>query len=228
MDDCCSAKGCELDRLAGAPRQRRVLIAVLIINAVMFAAEFTAGVVAGSTALMADAVDMLGDAFVYGLSLYALSRGARWKAGAALAKGGFILLFGAGVMVEVAVRLATGVPPSSTLMVIFGAMALTANVACLALLWRYRTVDVNMSSTFECSRNDVIANLGVLAAAGGVALLHAPWPDLLVGTAIAVLFLRSAIRVLRQAWPAFRAGPPAPPPAPTFTISPHRARSGPG
>jgi len=219
MDDCCSAKGCELEGLATDPRQRRVLIAVLAINAAMFAAEFTAGVVAGSTALMADAVDMLGDAFVYALSLFALSRGARWKAGAALAKGGFILLFGVGVLVEAAVKLATGVAPSSTLMLAFGGLALVANVACLALLWRYRAADVNMSSTFECSRNDVIANLGVLAAAGGVALVHAPWPDILVGAAIAALFLRSAVRVLRQAWPQFQAPPP-----PAFVVTPHRAR----
>jgi len=221
MDDCCSAKGCELEGLAVDARQRRVLVAVLVINAVMFAAEFSAGVIAGSAALMADAVDMLGDALVYALSLFALARGARWKAGAALAKGGFILLFGVAVMVEVAVKAATGVPPSSTLMLAFGGMALAANLVCLTLLWRYRTADVNMSSTFECSRNDVIANLGVLLAAAGVALLHSPWPDLLVGSAIALLFLRSSIRVLRQAWPEFRA---ARPPPPTFTISPHRAR----
>jgi len=221
MDDCCSAKGCDLAGLAVDARQRRVLVAVLVINAVMFAAEFSAGVIAGSAALMADAVDMLGDALVYALSLFALARGARWKAGAALAKGGFILLFGVAVMVEVAVKAATGVPPSSTLMLAFGGMALAANLVCLTLLWRYRTADVNMSSTFECSRNDVIANLGVLLAAGGVALLHSPWPDLLVGSAIALLFLRSSIRVLRQAWPEFRA---ARPPPPTFTISPHRAR----
>jgi cation diffusion facilitator family transporter len=227
MDDCCSAKGCELDGLASDPRLRRVLLAVLAINLVMFAAEFAAGVVAGSTALMADSVDMLGDAFVYALSLFALSRGARWKAGAALAKGGFILLFGVGVLAEAAVKLATGATPSSTLMLAFGALALGANSVCLALLWRHRAADVNMSSTFECSRNDVIANLGVLAAAGGVALAHAPWPDVLVGAAIAVLFLRSAIRVLRQAWPQFRAPPPAPP-APAFVVTPHRARSRPG
>jgi Co/Zn/Cd efflux system component len=103
MDDCCAAKSCELDRLAEQSSQRRVLIAVLLINAVMFVVEFGAGIAAGSASLMADAVDMLGDAFVYGLSLYALTRGARWKAGAALAKGGFILLFGLGVLIEVAV-----------------------------------------------------------------------------------------------------------------------------
>lgn len=228
MDDCCSAKGCELDQMAGDARQRRVLIAVLAINAVMFASEFGAGVVAGSTALLADAVDMLGDAFVYGLSLYALSRGARWKAGAALAKGGFILVFGVGVMIEVAVKIATGVPPSSGIMLVFGGLALAANLTCLGLLWRYRSQDLNMSSTFECSRNDVIANLSVLAAAGGVALLSSPWPDILVGSGIALLFLWSAVRVLRGAWPAFRAPQPAPVvDVATFVISPRRAPSRP-
>lgn len=211
--------------MAGEARQRRVLTAVLVVNAAMFFVEFGAGVFAGSAALMADSVDMLGDAFVYGLSLYALSRGARWKAGAALAKGGFILVFGLGVLVEVAIKLATNVPPSSPVMLEVGGLALVANLSCLALLWRYRNHDVNMSSTFECSRNDVLANLGVLAAAGGVALLQSPWPDVLVGTAIAVLFLRSALRVLRSAWPEFRAPPVAPPPVapPVFAVSPRRS-----
>ena len=166
---------------------------------------------------MADSVDMLGDALVYGLSLYALARGDRWKAGAALAKGGFILLFGVGVLIEVALKIATGVAPSSTLMLGFGGLALAANLTCLALLWRFRTQDVNMSSTFECSRNDVIANCGVLAAAGGVALLHSPWPDILVGAAIAAVFLRSAVRVIGQAWPTLRA-----PAQPQFVVSPRR------
>lgn len=223
MDDCCSAKGCELEGLAADPRQRRVLTIVLAINAAMFGVEFAAGVVAGSTALMADAVDMLGDALVYALSLYALSRSVRWKAGAAAAKGGFILLFGVGVLVQVGIKLAAGVPPSSPIMLIVGGAALAANVACLALLWRYRGHDLNMSSTFECSRNDVIANLGVLAAAAGVAVFASPWPDLVVGAAMAALFLRSAARVLRQALPALRA--PAPAPQPAFAISARSART---
>lgn len=204
MDDCCSAKLCELERLAREKGQRRVLTAVLAINAVMFLAEFGAGLIAGSAALMADAVDMLGDALIYGLSLYALSRGPRWKAGAALAKGGFILLLGLGVLVEIGVKIATGVPPSSRLMLVVGTAALAANLTCLGLLWRYRRQDVNMSSTFECSRNDVAANVGVLAAAGGVALAHSPWPDILIASAIAALFLRSAVRVLKSGWREFK------------------------
>jgi Co/Zn/Cd efflux system component len=207
MDDCCDHKGAALQKLARQRDQRWVLAIVLALNAIMFVVEFGAGVIAGSASLMADAVDMLGDAMVYGLSIYALDRGTRWHARAALAKGGFIVLFGLGVLVEIGVKLATGVPPSSPMMLAFGSLALVVNLACLALLWRFRTQDVNMSSTFECSRNDVIANVGVLAAAVGVATLNSPWPDILVALAIAALFFRSGLKVLGEAWPAFRAAP---------------------
>jgi cation diffusion facilitator family transporter len=224
MDDCCAAKSCELDRLAQQGARRRVLMAALLINGVMFVGEFGAGIFAGSAALMADAVDMLGDAFVYGLSLYALSRSARWKAGAALAKGGFILLFGLGVLVQVATKIATGVPPSSAVMLAVGGVALIANLTCLGLLWRHRAEDVNMSSTFECSRNDVIANVGVLGAAAAVHWLRSPWPDIVVASAIAALFLRSAVRVLKSAWAEFKR-PAAPTPAPSFTVTPRRPKA---
>jgi cation diffusion facilitator family transporter len=203
-DDCCSGKGADLERLARQADQRRVLVTVLAINAAMFVVEFGAGLVAGSAALMADSVDMFGDALVYGISIYALTRSARWKAGAALAKGLFILVFGLAVAVDIVVKLRTGVPPSSTLMLVAGAAALVANLTCLRLLWRFRAQDVNMASTFECSRNDVISNVGVLLAAGGVALFTSPWPDILVGGVIAVLFLRSAFRVIAAALPELR------------------------
>jgi cation diffusion facilitator family transporter len=203
-DDCCSSKGQELERLAQQADQRRVLFTVLAINAVMFVLEFGAGLVAGSTALMADATDMLGDALVYGVSLYALARSDRWKAGAAMFKGAFILLLGVGIVINVIVKIRSGVPPSSSLMLTFGGLALVANLACLRLLWRFRSLDVNMSSTFECSRNDVISNVGVLVAAGAVALLASPWPDILIGSVMAVLFLRSSFRVLIGAAPKMR------------------------
>ena len=183
-----------------------MLVVVLLINAVMFVIEFGAGVVAGSTALMADATDMLGDALVYGVSLYALSRGDRWKAGAAVFKGTLILLLGVGILVNVGIKISTGVPPSSTSMLVFGGMALVANVACLSLLWRFRQQDVNMASTFECSRNDVISNVGVLVAAGAVAVFASPWPDIVIGGAMAAIILRSSFRVLREAAPQLRTG----------------------
>lgn len=202
--DCCSAKSAELERLARRAEQRRVLVAVLAINTVMFVVEFSAGVIAGSAALMADAADMLGDALVYAVSLYALDRSERWKAGAAMLKGLFILVLGIGVVFNVATKIDSGLPPSSTLMLAFGGIALVANLACLRMLWRFRGADLNMASTFECSRNDVISNLGVLVAAALVAWFASPWPDIVIGSAIAVLFLRSALRVIVEAAPQLR------------------------
>ena len=185
--------------------QKRVLHIVLAINAIMFVVQFGAGVYARSSALMADATDMFGDAFVYVLSLIAIDRGPRWRAGAALVKGLSIVAFGLFVIGEIVLKIIHGVTPSSSLMLIFGAISLAANSACLALLWRYRKLDVNMSSTFECSRNDVFSNIGVLLAAAGVYALGSPWPDIAVGAGIAVIFFRSAFRVLSEAWPQYRA-----------------------
>lgn len=210
-DDCCSRKGDAIARLGRKAEQRRVLVIVMAINFVMFVAEFGGGLFARSSALMADSVDMLGDAVVYALSLYALSRGPRWEAGAALAKGGIILAFGIAVVVEIADKIVNGVPPSSTLMLAFGGVALAANLTCLALLWRFRSENVNMSSTFECSRNDVTSNVGVLIAGGLVAATGAAWPDIVVGGVIAIIFLRSAWRVLAEAVPAWRSAKPMSP-----------------
>ncbi|HEY9553669.1 cation transporter [Allosphingosinicella sp.] len=204
MDDCCASKASDLERLARQAEQRRVLVVVLALNAAMFVIEFTAGLIAGSAALMADSADMFGDASVYALSLYALDRSARWKAGAAMAKGIFILALGLGVLFEIGVKLQTGVPPNSTLMLAFAALALAVNLFCLRLIWRFRSLDMNMSSAVECSRNDVIANLGVLVAAGVVALSGSFWPDIIVASVIAALFLRSAARMIGEAWPVLR------------------------
>lgn len=205
MDHCCGHKRQELEAMAHHRAQRRVLVAVLLINLAMFFIEFGAGIVARSSALQADAVDMLGDAIVYGLSLWAVNRGARWEAGAALAKGLLILGFFVFIVLEVISKLIHGVPPSSSMMLGFGAIALTANLVCLALLWRFRSLNINMKSTFECSRNDVAANLGVLVAAGGVALTGSGWPDIAAGAVIALWFLRSALNVIGEAWQAWRA-----------------------
>ncbi len=209
-DHCCSAKRDTIAELGRRASQRRVLIAVMIINLAMFVAEFGGGLMAGSSALMADSVDMFGDAVVYALSLYALNRGARWEPGAALAKGGIILVFGLAVIVEIGDKIVNGVPPSSSLMLTFGGIALAANLICLALLWRFRAENVNMSSTFECSRNDVASNIGVLVAAGLVGLTGSAWPDIAVGGIIALIFLRSAWRVLGEAIPAWRDARPLP------------------
>lgn len=203
MDDCCSRKAETLNVLAQGD-QRRVLVIVMAVNLVMFVAEFGFGLFARSSAMMADSIDMLGDAIVYGLSLYALAKGSRWQAGAALAKGGLILVFGIGILVETGFKAAQGVIPSSSVMLAVTSIALAANLVCLKLLWRFRSLNVNMASTFECSRNDVIANVGVLIAAGLVAWTGKGWPDVLAGLVIAILFLRSAAHVLRSAWPVWQ------------------------
>lgn len=204
MDHCCETKTDELAVLRG--RQGRVLKIVLAINMVMFLAEFTAGLIAHSTALLADSLDMLGDAFVYGLSLYALERSVRWRTGAALTKGVIMATFGMGVVSEAVVKVVTGVTPEAGMMGIFGVLALTANTACLLLLLRHRTDDLNMRSTWLCSRNDVIANGGVLLAAAGVALTDTAWPDILIGLIIAGLFLSSAWSVMRESLVELRSG----------------------
>jgi cation diffusion facilitator family transporter len=203
--DCCSAKSATLETLARQADQRRVLVIVLAINAVMFVLEFGAGVIAGSAALMADASDMLGDALVYAVSLYALARSDRWKAGAAMLKGVVILALGIGIAVNVVLKIRSGVPPSSTLMLGFGALALVANLVCFRLLTRFRHQDVNMASTWECSRNDLINNTGVILAAVLVWWLASPWPDIVIGSLMALVFLRSAFRVMREAAPQLRA-----------------------
>lgn len=203
--DCCSAKSATLETLARQADQRRVLVIVLAINAVMFVLEFGAGVIAGSAALMADASDMLGDALVYAVSLYALTRSDRWKAGAAMLKGVVILALGIGIAVNVVLKIQSGVPPSSALMLGFGALALVANLVCFRLLTRFRHQDVNMASTWECSRNDLVNNTGVILAAVLVWWLASPWPDIVIGSLMALVFLRSAFRVMREAAPQLRA-----------------------
>ena len=202
VEDCCENKAQAIAELRG--QQGRVLRTVLGINAAMFLIEFTAGVIAHSTALMADSIDMLGDALVYALSLYVIDRGPRWRAGAAVAKGLIILAFGAWIVLEAGLKFLEGITPLAPLMAGFGALALAANLTCLRLLWPRRSQDINMRSTFECSRNDVIANVGVLVAAAGVWFTGRSWPDITVGLIVAALFLRSALSVLREAWPKMR------------------------
>jgi cation diffusion facilitator family transporter len=203
MDHCCEDKRCELTAIQ--ERHGRVLWVVLLINAAMFLVEGGAGLMAHSTSLLADALDMLGDALVYGFSLFVLARSARWQAGAALAKGGFMLVFGLGVLGEAAHKAFHPVMPGVEMMGVIGGLALAANVVCFVLLSRYRSDTLNMRSTWLCSRNDVMANAGVLIAAAGSTILMSRWPDLLMGVAIASLFLSSALHVLRQARQALRA-----------------------
>jgi cation diffusion facilitator family transporter len=170
----------------------------------MFGLEVTVGLLSGSIALLADSLDMLGDALVYGFSLYVVGRSHRWRAGAALLNGVIMAGFGAMVLVQVGVSALFPEVPDFRWMAITGAVALAANGTCLLLLTRHRTDDLNMRSTWLCSRNDIIANAGVLVAAAGVFISGSRWPDLLVGLVITAIFMRSAIQVVRQAAAALR------------------------
>jgi len=194
MSDCCENKRCEVTALR--ERHARVLWIVLFVNAAMFFIEGLAGLAAHSTSLLADALDMLGDALVYGASLFVLARSIRWQATAALTKGIFMLIFGVGVLFEAAMKITYPIMPDVGLMGVVGGLALIANFGCFLLLYRHRGDNLNMSSTWLCSRNDLIANVGVLAAATASAFLGSRWPDILVGVLIAGLFLRSAGHVV--------------------------------
>jgi cation diffusion facilitator family transporter len=201
--DCCDRKAGELALLRES--QARVLKIVLAINAGMFVLELGVGLWSGSTALLADSLDMLGDAGVYAISLYVLGRGAAWEARAAMLKGGAMLVFGVGVAADAVAKAVRDVMPSTGAMTLVGATALLANTGCLLLLLRHRRDGLNMRSTWLCSRNDVAANLGVLAAAGAVTVFRSKWPDLIIGATIALLFLRSATSILHESIAGLRA-----------------------
>jgi Co/Zn/Cd efflux system component len=205
MADCCEDKSCALEQLRD--RQSRTLKTVLAINAVMFAVVLAAGLYASSTALLADSLDNLGDALTYALSLYAVGRSQRAKGRVSLFKASLILGAALFVLAQVAYKMRHPGVPLFEAMGAVGLLALTANGACLALLWKHRAEDVNMSSVWECSRNDIAGNLAVLVAAAAVWLVGAGWPDLLIGALLAVLFLRSGVRVLRASMSAMRAVP---------------------
>jgi cation diffusion facilitator family transporter len=202
MDDCCAAKTGELVGLRA--EHKKTLVLVLVINAALFVVEAIAGILANSTALLADSLDMFGDAVVYGFSLYVLGRSTEWKAKAALAKGAIMALFGLGVLFEVIHKILSGVVPIAETMGVIGTLVLIGNGICFLLLFRHRSDDLNMRSTWLCSRNDIIANLAVLVAAGGVAIFDTAWPDILVGAAIAALFLKSALTVLSESFSELR------------------------
>jgi len=165
----------------------------------MFFIEIVAGLIASSTALLGDSVDMLGDSLVYGFSLYVVFRNDAWKSAAAFIKGGIMVLFGLFVLAHAIHKFIGRMTPQFATIGMVGLLALTANAVCLVLLWRHRREDVNMRSVWLCSRNDIIANISVLFAALGVWAVNSQWPDLIVGSGIAVLFLHSASQVLKDA-----------------------------
>lgn len=202
MSACCD-DNCAIDALR--ERQRGTLYIVLGVNAVMFLVIVVAALYGNSTALLADSLDNLGDALTYGLSLYAVSRGTAMKAKVALFKGGLIFIAACVVVAQITSKVFVPSVPDFEIMGIFSILGLAANSLCLYLLWRHRHEDVNMSSVWECSRNDIVSNLSVFLAAGAVWFTGSGWPDIVVALGLAWLLLHSSIRVISSAMVELRA-----------------------
>lgn len=188
-------------------RLRRILVIVLIVNAVMFGVEMTAGIAARSVALQADAIDFLGDAATYAITLAVMGMSLRWRAGAALLKGASMGLFGIFVLGAAIWHAVNGTLPGAHIMGSVGFAALVANVFCALLLIRFREGDANMRSVWLCSRNDAISNVAVMIAAAGVFATETGWPDAIVAVIMASLALSSSWQVLRQALGEWREPP---------------------
>lgn len=192
-----SGCGCEFE--AKNQEQSRVLIVLLSINAVMFLIEIALGIISESTALIADSLDMLADATVYGIGLYAVGKPLTAKIRAAHVSGIFQILLGAVVCVDVLRRLAWGSEPESLLMISIGVLALVANVICLKLISKHKAGEVHMRASWVFSKNDVIANLGIIVGGLLVYALESRYPDLLIGLAISIIVIRGGIHILKDA-----------------------------
>ncbi|KRD23868.1 cation transporter [Acidovorax sp. Root267] len=181
------------------PRYRRILWIALVVNAAMFVVELGAGTRSGSASLLADAIDFLGDAANYGLSLWVLAMALTWRARAALVKGASMLAFGVFVIGRVAWGAWQGTPPEPFTMGGVGLLALAANLGVAALLYAYREGDANMRGVWLCTRNDALGNLAVMGAALGVLGTGTAWPDLAVAAVMAGLAISGGLSVISQA-----------------------------
>jgi Co/Zn/Cd efflux system component len=195
---CCSP-GPAASTGATDPRYRRVLWTALGLNATMFLVEIGAGLAAGSVSLQADALDFLGDAANYGLSLFVLGMALAWRARAALVKGISMGAFGLWILGAATWQALAGTVPAAGVMGAVGLLALAVNVGVAVMLYRYRAGDANMRSVWLCSRNDALGNIAVVAAASGVFATASGWPDILVALAMAGLALWASVQVIRHA-----------------------------
>ncbi len=196
MTACNEHCGCEVT--VKSRRERHILVTVLLLNVCMFVAEFGAGIISHSTALLADSLDMFADAFVYALSLFALGRDQIWRNRAALTNGILELLIGLGIAVEAINKLFIEAIPLANIMGIFGILALTVNTVCYVLLRRFRDGDINLRAVWICSRNDMLANIGVLLAAALVVVTQSAWPDIVIGLLIASVIVHSAWKIVYE------------------------------
>lgn len=195
MGSCC--EGNKLD--SRNAKQRKTLMAVLLINAVMFVVIVLAALHSRSSSLLSDSLDNLGDAITYAVSLYAISKTPVFKAKVALFKGGLIFFAACLVLIQVIYKLEHPVVPTAEIMGIFSLLGLIANALCLFLLTRHRREDVNMSSVWACARNDIVSNISVFIGAWLVWFTASGWPDMVIAVILVVFLMRSSIQVIRSA-----------------------------
>lgn len=198
MTSSCSG-GCGCGAPPATPQIRRILWVAMLLNAGMFVVEFAGAVAAHSSALTADSMDFLADAANYAIGLLVLDRAPRVRAGAALAKGLSLGGVGLWVVANSLMTLLAGSMPRADVMGGIGVLALAVNGGVALALWSRRDSDANMHSMWLCARNDAVGNLAVLAAAAGVHLSGAAWPDLAVAALLAWLPLSASVRIVRRA-----------------------------
>ncbi|MBE93917.1 cation diffusion facilitator family transporter [Marinobacter sp.] len=191
--------GCSCGSDQAETLERKALIALLLLNAVMFVLELAIGLVAESTGLIADSLDMLADAGVYGVALLAVGKGLREQSSAAHISGVLQVVLGVGVIFEVIRRFVMGSDPESYLMMLIGFIALAVNICCLAIISRHRDGGVHMRASWIFSMNDVIANTGVIVSGGLVYFFGSRFPDLAIGAIISIVVIRGGIRILKEA-----------------------------
>ena len=194
--DCCHKDACLPQETVRALKW--VLYVVFAINASMFIVELVSGIRAGSNALIADSLDMLGDAFVYGLSLFVLAKSNKIQAKASIVKGAVMLALGLYVFWETYSKLINPAVPHAQTITIIGIIALLANVLCFYLLTRHKDKNINMKSAWVCSRNDLYANVSVIAAGLLVGYFNSMWPDILVGIGIAGMVIYFSLQVIKE------------------------------
>jgi len=190
--------GCACDIEIENDEQKKVLYWLMAINTVMFVLEMGLGWIAQSTALIADSLDMLADAIVYGIGLYAVGKAASDKTRAAFAVGYLQAALGTLVVFDVLRRIMVGSEPVSELMMGVGFVALIANAICMVLIFKHREGEVHMRASWVCSVNDVIANACVIFSGIMVWKLGSRWPDIIIGGIIAVVILRGSWIILRD------------------------------
>ena len=196
--------GCR-NTAADTAAQRRVLVIALVLNAAMFVAEVTAGLIAGSSGLIADGLDMLADASAYAIGLVAVTRGALFKINAARISGALLMILGLGVLIDVARRTVSGEPPEGATMVAVAAVALLVNATVLRLLSKQKSQEVHMRATWIFTRADVVANVAVILSGVAVMATGFRFVDLIVGAGIGLYVIKEAVEIMREAQEARRA-----------------------